>query len=426
MRLGTLIRSDLQRSRGRLAVVGAAVAAGVAVVVLLGAIGIGLYRGVVAPLLPQLPLDLLKVEPKTLSVGFFAFDASKLAGGLDERAIDRLRGIEGVSAVYPIVGAAVPMRAEGGEGFLGHRMRTDVFATGIDPELVKKDVATGYTFADPGPDAEKVPVLVARRLLELYNSTVAAAIEKPRLSPEAVIGFQFILELGSSYARGTPDPTKVERKIAEIVGFSDQATLVGITLPEATVRRMNARHDKPESPITGAYVKTRGPSDAGPVAAAIEQAGLKVDDTPKIVGAVIAMAGVLYSLFVLTLLALAAFAIAQTFFLLVGERRTELAILRAMGARRSDLLRLVYTEASVVGAAGGVAGVVAGVLLALGLDALVMSLLPDVPFRPAHVIDIDPLLIAVALVLGLLAALAGAAVPASRAAAASPASALRT
>lgn len=425
MRLGTLIASDLARSKGRLAVVAAAVAAGVAVLVVLGSLGLGVYRGVVAPLLPRLPLDLLEVEPRNLSIGLLAFDATKLSGGLDERALERLRALEGVDAVFPIVGAALPMRAEGGEGFLGRRLRTDIFATGIAPELVQQDVARGYTFADPGPGAEKVPVLVARRLLELYNSSVAQAIDKPRLSPEAVIGFAFQLELGSSYASGTPDPSKVETKIAEIVGFSDRATLVGITLPEGVVRRWNQRFGK-ASPITGAYVRTKSPSDAGAVASQIERAGLEVDDTPKIAGTVLALSGALFLLFAGTLLGLAAFAIAQTLFLLVGERRVELAILRAMGARRSDLSRLVLYEAAVVGATGGVVGAAGGAAVALVIDAVVLGLIPEIPFKPAHLVELDPGFLAASIALGIAAAVAGAIVPARSAAAASPATALRT
>lgn len=426
MRLGALIASDLSRSKGRLSVVGAAVGAGVAVLVLLGSIGLGIYQGLIEPLLPRLPLDLLKVEPRTISVGLLAFDASKLTGGLDERALDRLRAIEGVEAVYPIVGAAFPMRAEGGAAFLGHRIRTDIFATGIAPELVAADVGRTYTFEDPGEKANKVPVLVARRLLDLYNSTVAVAIDKPRLSPEAVIGFSFELELGASYARGTPDPTRVETIVAEIVGLSDQATLVGITIPEATLRRWNRRFARDESPVTGAYVKTRRPKDAGPVARAIELAGLRVDDTLKIIAAGIAIAGLIGALLAGAFLFLASFAIAQTFFLLVVERRSELAILRAMGARRRDLRRLVLAEAFLVGFLGGAFGVALGAAASSVVDGVVLALLPDVPFKPPHIIAFDGALIGAAWALGILAALLGAMVPAMRAARANPALQLRT
>lgn len=440
MQLGTLIVSDLVRSRTRLAIVGAAVAMGVAVTVVLGALGLGVYDGVIVPMLPRLPLDLLRVEPRTLSVGLLAFDAARLTGGggLDDAAVARLGKLDGVAAVYPVVGASFPMRAQGGQELLGRAIRTDLFATGVAPELVAGDVAKGKRFEDPGPGTGagtgagagqgpgRVPVLVARRLLDLYNTTVAPALDRPRLSAEAVIGFSFELELGASYMRGTPDPDKVEHAIAEIVGFSDQATLVGITVPEATVRRWNERIGGGRSPITGAYVRTRGPEEAGRVVAAIEAAGLKVDDTAKVLGAAVALGGLLFALFGLSLLALAGFAIAQTFFLLVAERRTELAVLRAMGARRRDLRRLVLTEAALVGFGGGVLGVALGGAAAAALDHLALALLPDIPFRPHHVLALSPALILISWALGVLAAVAGALVPALSAARASPARALRT
>lgn len=425
MRLGTLLGRDLARSRRRLTMVSVAVAASVAVVVLFVALGLGLHQNVVAPLLPRLPLDLLHVEPRTVSVGLLAFDSGKLlGGGLDAQAVERLRRIEGVQKVYPVVSAAFPMHAEGGEGFLGRRLRTDVFATGVDPELVQKDIARGYSFEDRAEG--KIPVLVSRRLLDLYNTTVAPAIEKPRLSAEMVVGFEFQITLGASYSRGTPDPDKVGRVVAQVVGVSDQATLVGITVPAATLQRWNAAFGRPESPISGAYVKTTNPAAAGPVARAVEQAGLQVDETPKIVGAALTIAGVLGGLFAGTLLVLSAFGIGQTFFLLVAERRLELAILRALGARRRDLRRLVLIEAAVVGLLGGVVGTALGALAASGLDALVVNRLPDLPFKPSSLVALPPGLLLGAVLLGVAAALLGAAVPAAQAAAANPASALRT
>lgn len=425
MRLGTLIKRDLARSRRRLLVVGSAVTVAVAVIVFFGALGAGIYRGIVEPLLPRLPLDVIKVEPRVLSLGMLAFDSSALGGGLDERALAGLSRVDGVAGVYPVYGAGFPLRGEGGGKFVGGAgIRTDLFATGLDPALVQKDIAAGFTFADPGPDAPVIPVVVARRLLDLYNTTVAPAIQRPRLTEDAVIGFSFDLVLGSSYVRGTPDPAKVERKIAQVVGFSDQASLVGITVPAATIQRWNAKHAG-TTPIVGAFVKTRSPSDAGPVAQAIEAQGLRVDETLKIVGAVVASAGVLLALFGLTLLGMATFAIAQTFFLMVGERRMELAVLRAMGAKRVALRRLVLAEALVLGVVAGLAGLVLGVAAAFGLDAVALALLPDVPFKPGSFVAFPPVLLASAWLLGALGAVVGAWGPAVVASRADPAAALR-
>lgn len=425
MKLGALLRRDLTRSKRRLAMVGSLVAVGVFVIVVFGAIGAGLYRGLVEPLLPKLPLGILKVESKVLSLGVFAFDTSSLGGGLDEAAIRRLETIDGVEAVYPMYGAGFPLRAEGGERFLGRSIRTDLFATGLDPALVSADVAPGYRFEDPGPDAEVVPVLVAKRLLELYNSTVAPAIQKPRLSEEAVLGFSFELVLGSSYVQGTPDPSRVKRLVAQVVGFSPHASLVGLTVPAETMRRWNARHGGDRQPLVAAYVRTRSAGEAGQVAQAVERLGLQVDDTQKVVGTAVAGAALAALAFSLVLLGMAGFAIAQTFFLLVAERRTELLVLRAMGARRGDLFRLVIGEAAVVGVLSGLAGLLTGLVCALLVDRAAVALVPEIPFKPSSFVAFPPPLLLGAWGLGVVASVLGAWVPARRAAAADPARGLR-
>ena len=426
MNLKRLVGRDLARSKGRLAMVGSAVAVGVAVIVVLGSLGAGLYRGVVEPLLPKLPLDVIKVEPSVVSLGLFALDSKSLGGGgLDEDVVRRLERIDGVAAVYPMVGASFPLRAEGGARLFGRGIRTDLFATGVAPELVAEDVAPGHKFEDPGPDGKVIPVLVARRLLDLYNSTVASAIGQPKLSAEAIIGFSAEIVLGSSYVRGTPDPSKVERKIGQIVGVSEKATLVGITIPEATMRRWNATHGEGVSPIASAYVRTKTPADAGPVATAIERVGLKVDETLKMAAAAVAAASVIAGLLVLVLLVLAGFAIAQTFFLLVAERRGELAVLRAMGARRRDLRRMVLAEAGIVGVFSGIVGVALGVVLSLGVEAVLLAVVPDIPFKPAEVVAFPATLLLLAWGVGVGSAVLGAIVPAAYAAAADPAAALR-
>lgn len=405
--------------------VGSLVTAGVFVIVLFGAIGAGLYRGLVEPLLPKLPLEILKVESKVLSLGVFAFDTSTLGGGLDDAAITRLSSIEGVEAVYPMLGAGFPLRAEGGERFLGRSIRTDLFATGLDPQLVAGDVAPGHRFQDPGPDAEVVPVLVAKRLLELYNSTVAPAIQKPRLSEDAVIGFSFELVLGSSYVQGTPDPAKVKRVVAQIVGFSPHASLVGLTVPAETMRRWNEQHGGGRQPLVAAYVRTQSASEAGRVAQAVERMGFSVDDTQKVVGTAVAGAALAALAFSLVLLGMAGFAIAQTFFVLIAERRTELLVLRARGARRGDLFRLVLMEAAVVGVLSGLAGIVLGLGTALLVDRAALALVPDIPFKPSRFVAFPPLLLFGAWLLGTLASVFGAWIPARQASAADPARGLR-
>lgn len=423
MRLAKIIERDLLRSWKRFAGVGLAVAASVAVLVVLGAVALGIHAHVIGPLLPQLPLELLKVEPRTVSLGVFSFDAGSVGGGLGEDALERMKDIDGVTAVYPVLGAKVPLRAEGGEGFIGKRLRTDIFATGVPLELVADEVAEGEKFEDtPGGP---VPVIIARRLLELYNTTVAPSLDKPRLSERMAIGFEMLLTIGRSHSGGAVDPGKIRKIPARVVGFADQASLVGLTVPEATMRRWNAEFGQP-SPVTGAWVRLASPDRAGEVSSRLEQRGLKVDDTAKLIGAGLAVGAGIVGAFGLVVLGLAAFAIAQTFFLVVAERRTELAIFRALGTRRKDLRRLIFLEAAVLGALGALAGLGLGVAVALGLDHTVLGALPELPFQPSSIVSLQPLLLIGALLLGTLSAVLGALFPAFRAGRADPATTLRS
>ena len=67
------------------------------------------------------------------------------------------------------------------------------------------------------------------------------------------------------------------------------------------------------------------------------------------------------------------FIIFNTFSMLVAQRTRELALLRAVGAARAQVVRVVLGEAVVIGLAGGLLGLLAGVGLAAGLQALVGS-----------------------------------------------------
>ena len=116
-----------------------------------------------------------------------------------------------------------------------------------------------------------------------------------------------------------------------------------------------------------------------------------------------------------------AFLIVNTLSMTVAERARELALFRAAGASRRDVVRIVTLQGLVLGVAGSFAGVVAGVGLAAVLaDAL----------RSAGSVPLDrPLfgasLLAGALALGVLVTLVAAVEPARRAARLSPIEALR-
>jgi ABC-type antimicrobial peptide transport system permease subunit len=74
-------------------------------------------------------------------------------------------------------------------------------------------------------------------------------------------------------------------------------------------------------------------------------------------------------------LVIAALGIANALFASVRERRHEIGVLKAIGARDSDVLRIFLAEAMAIGLAGGLLGTSAGIGIALAIGAEASSYL---------------------------------------------------
>ena len=117
-----------------------------------------------------------------------------------------------------------------------------------------------------------------------------------------------------------------------------------------------------------------------------------------------------------------AFTIANTMSITLAQRSRELALLRALGATRKQVRRLVVAEATVMGAIGSALGIAAGIFIAEGLSSVMASAgmeLPDAGtvFGPSTVI--------VSLIVGLGVTVLAALGPASRSTRVSPVTAMR-
>jgi putative ABC transport system permease protein len=117
-----------------------------------------------------------------------------------------------------------------------------------------------------------------------------------------------------------------------------------------------------------------------------------------------------------------AFVIWNTFSIMVGQRARELALLRALGARRGQVFRSVLTEAAIVGIAAAIAGAGLGILMARGLAVLLSGIGLSLPITGLVV----PLAqVALGCATGLAVTLIAALAPAHRATRVAPVQALR-
>jgi putative ABC transport system permease protein len=124
-------------------------------------------------------------------------------------------------------------------------------------------------------------------------------------------------------------------------------------------------------------------------------------------------------------LLLACLGIANTMYTAVLERTKEIGVLKALGARRRDVLLLFVAEAAVIGIAGGLIGAVVAVGLARLGNSAVDRLTQGVAAGGLDVFRPDAWLVAAALALAVLLSTVSGLLPAVRAARQDPVKALR-
>jgi putative ABC transport system permease protein len=117
-----------------------------------------------------------------------------------------------------------------------------------------------------------------------------------------------------------------------------------------------------------------------------------------------------------------AFLIFNTFTIIVAQRARELALLRAIGASRQQVLVSVLVEALVMGLFASAIGIVAGIGIAFGLRALLGALGVDLPSAATQ---LQPRTIVVSLIVGTVITVAASLLPALRASRVPPVEALR-
>jgi putative ABC transport system permease protein len=121
------------------------------------------------------------------------------------------------------------------------------------------------------------------------------------------------------------------------------------------------------------------------------------------------------------------FIIYNTFAIAVTQRRSEIGILRALGATRGQIRTLFLAESALTGLIGTLAGVLLGLLMARGMAGYIGGLLTDVygVAQTAGEIRLDPMIFAAAVAMGLITSLIAAVIPARNAAGVDPVKALQ-
>ena len=126
--------------------------------------------------------------------------------------------------------------------------------------------------------------------------------------------------------------------------------------------------------------------------------------------------------FALIALFVGSFIIFNTFSIIVAQRSKELALLRALGASRGQVLTSVVVEAFVVGLFASLLGILAGIGISYGLQGLLGLFNVDLPSTATQLL---PRTIVVSLLVGIVVTVVASILPAVRASRVAPIEALR-
>lgn len=275
-----------------------------------------------------------------------------------------------------------------------------------------------------------LPAVLNPLLLEVFNSDMAHSLGAvPIASVSALYGVRFHVALGDSYFSQDAARARQQYKQAIVVGFSRKAPELGVALPLGLVRHFNARYRSPE--VAGTYdavlIETADNESIPQVISGSEGLGFQLSRKSRAArtfGTVVLVVSLALLLLAAVVLVVAATQIAQTFAMLVHERRREIAILRALGATGRDVAVLVLGEAAVLGLAGGALGALLARGGAWAVDQAAHSLLQHVPLVPDGFFAFPWWAEALGIAVALLFCVVGALGPARRASRLDPAAVL--
>lgn len=390
----SLTSSSVIAHRLRAGLTALGIAIGVTAVVLLTSIGEGVHRFVLAEF-TQFGTNIIGVTPgRTQTLGG-ALGAINSVRPLTIADVEALRRVPYATAVN----ASVQGNAE--VEFAGRKRRTTVYGVGPSfAEAFRFDVAEGTFLPADDPTAPRaLAVLGARMYTELFGDQNA-------LGQTVRVGGERYRVVGVMEAKGTMlgfdlDDTVYIPAAAGLSLFNRDSLFEAQVLyeegapvdevVEGITRILTARHGETDFTLT---TQQQMIESLGSVLSVLTFAVAALGSISLLVGGV--------GIFTIMIIG-------------VRERTGEIGLLRALGARKQQVLGLFLLEAMVLSAAGGLAGLAGG----LGIAALVDATVPALPvsYSPAFIVLAEVLAVVIGLVAGLL--------PAAHAARLEPVNALR-
>jgi putative ABC transport system permease protein len=321
---------------------------------------------------------------------------------MDASVVDLVKGADGVRAVAPVIEGAATIVGKDGRP-LGADGPPAIGSNWIaDPDL------TGYELAEGRAPEASGEVVIDKASAENGDLAIGdtATVLTPAPVQAKIVG---IATFGGKESLGGVTLAAFTQQQAQelFVGGKAQVTQVvagaadGVTQEQLVATLSGLLPDSAEA-ITGTELTAE------------QEADIQSDFLGFLEKGLLAFAGIA--------LLVAAFSIYNTFSILAAQRTRESAVLRMLGASRTQVLVASVGEAGMIGVLGSFLGIGAGIALAAGLKALMESSGFGMPMD-GLVIAVGSVVVAVAV--GTIVTLAGGLMPAWRSSRVAPIAALR-
>jgi putative ABC transport system permease protein len=371
------------------------ISVGIAAVVLLTSIGEGLHQFVLSEF-TQFGTTLVSINPgKTTTSG------ANVGGFGTERPLtiedsEALKRLPFARAVVPLVQGNAEVEAD------NRRRRTTIYGAGAEwPEAYSMQVKSGRFLPEDDPVAPRAFAVLGSKLRqELFG-------ERNPLGQRITIGGSRYRVIGVMESKGTVLGFDLDDTVyipaARALSLFNKDTLFQIdvmyeegtsveTVVDGIKSLLEARHDREDVTVTTQQQM-------------LDVLGSVLDVLTFAVGAIGGISLLVGAIGIVTIMTIA-----------INERTNEIGLLRALGAKQSQVLSLFLGEAIVLAAVGGLSGLVLGV----GLAQLLHLALPALPVHTPMLYVV--LAEAIAVIIGLAAGV----LPARRAALLDPVEALRS
>ncbi len=317
--------------------------------------------------------------------------------------LDDVRGVDGVQAAEGFVSGYALLTDNNGKAILTAGGVPTMGYTMAEDEALRGDVDVLSGTAPSGAAEVAIDATSAEENDIELGSTIKVLFQGPtrEFTVVGTVGFGGEKDLG-----GTTSAYFDVATAQEVLGTPGAFDTIGVAGEDGVTQkelagRLSSIMPASTEAVTGATVAKEN-SDA-------------VQDDLKIVS-------VMFMIFAGIALFVGAFIIWNTFTMIITQRTREIALMRAIGATRRQVLRSLLLEAAAIGTFASAVGVGLGVAVAKGLNLLMDA----AGFAlPSTSLQLEPRTVVVSMTVGVLVTVVAALVPARRATKVLPVEALR-